>query len=209
MECPKCHSIIDDNATSCPYCNKVFSLECPNCHSFSDSVVCKKCGYTILVKCAKCGKLNPLTTNKCSKCKLPTKTSLAYQECECDEFASVKLEFGSLKKIKIALKSKELYSKFFYNLKNILNAQLKNFEGKVIAYNDNSFVINFNKELSFATSSSKAIRTAIKIANDFVKVNQNVLKEFGIPLNLTMTITKKNSEDLQTNNVINNKIKYS
>ena len=36
MECPKCHSIIKDDASFCPYCHKVLTLECPNCHSIQE-----------------------------------------------------------------------------------------------------------------------------------------------------------------------------
>ena len=100
MECPKCHSVIDDNQTVCPVCHKVLLLECPNCHTLGESSVCAKCGYTILVKCAKCSKINSTETRVCPKCKFPTATSLAYQECETDEFASIAIKFNALKNIR-------------------------------------------------------------------------------------------------------------
>lgn len=196
MECPKCHSIIDDNATVCPKCHKVLSLECPNCHSLSDTPVCAKCGYTILVKCAKCGKLNPVTKENCPKCGLSVKSSLAVQECESDDFASIIIKFNSLKNIRRQLKSAELYPKFYFKLKNLLMAQVKNVDCKFITYGD-VFAVNFNKELSFATSSNKAVRLALKIVNTFSEVNSNIIEEFGIPLNLNLTIIKKSAESLQ------------
>ena len=104
VECPKCHTILDDNQKVCPKCNKVLLLECPNCHNLGDSAICSKCGYTILVKCSKCSKINAFEKKVCSKCKFPLNTSLAYQECETDEFASVIVKFNSLKKIKKVLK---------------------------------------------------------------------------------------------------------
>ena len=104
MECPKCHSIIDDNAAACPYCHKVFLLECPNCHTLGDSAICQKCGYTILVKCSKCSKINPTTQDNCSKCGFSINSSIAYQECETDEYASVVIKFDALKTIKKSLK---------------------------------------------------------------------------------------------------------
>ena len=100
MECPKCHTKVKDDATICPRCHKVLALECPNCGEIGDSPVCEKCGYTILVKCSKCAKTYPVDKEICPKCKFPLKTSLAYQECESDEFASMVIKFNSLKRIK-------------------------------------------------------------------------------------------------------------
>ena len=196
MECPKCHTKLDDNQTVCPRCHKVLLLECPNCKNLSESAVCEKCGYTIVVKCSKCGKINPVTKEKCSKCGFPVKTSLAYQECESDDFASIIVKFGALKNIRRLLKSQELYSKFYYRLKNLLLAQLKGVDCKLIIYND-VFVINMNKELSFATSSNKAARLAIKVVNAFSELNNNIVEELSSPLNLSLTIVKKSSENLQ------------
>ena len=206
MQCPKCHKSIEENITVCPHCNKVLLLECPNCHSLGNSAVCQSCGYTILVKCSKCSRVNPLSLEKCPKCKFPTLTSLAYQECESDEFASMTISFNSLKRIKRLLKSRELYSKFFYRLKNLLIAQLKGLEGKFIIYED-KFVFNFNKELSFATSVNKAVRASLKIANAFVGLNENVMNELALPLNLSVFITKKPAEKLQDVVVYNSNVK--
>lgn len=206
MECPKCHSVLDDNQTVCPVCHKVLLLECPNCHTLGESSVCSKCGYTILVKCAKCSKINSVETKHCSKCKFPTATSLAYQECETDEFASVIIKFNALRKIRKLLKSQELYSKFFFKLKNLLLAQLKGVECKFIIYGD-VFVVNMNKELSFATSSAKAVRLALKILNAFVDSNTKILEELGTPLDLSLTIVKKSSEKLQELELVENNVK--
>ena len=123
-------------------------------------------------------------------------TSLAYQECESDDFASVIIKFNSLKTIRRLLKSQDLYLKFYNKLKNLLYAQLKGVEGKIITYGD-VFVINFNKELSFATSSNKAIRLSIKIINAFTNLNSNILEELSQSLNLTVTVIKKRAEELQ------------
>lgn len=205
MQCPKCKTKVRENQVVCPTCNKVLLLECPNCHSLGESPVCQSCGYTILVKCSKCGKINSAAKELC-KCGFPILTSLAYQECESDEFASVIIQFGALKTIKRLLKSQELYTKFFFRLKNLLYAQAKGIECKVIAYGD-SFVINFNKELSLSTSSHKATRFALKVMNAFIGLNSNVLEELGIPLNLTITIIKKSSEELQKFTTYQNNVK--
>lgn len=206
MECPKCHTLLNDDQTVCPKCHKVLLLECPNCHSIGENPICQNCGYTILTKCSKCSKTVSTTQNKCPKCGMATSESLAMQECEIDEFASVVIQFTSLKKIRSLLKSQELYSKFFYKLKNMLLAQLKGHDGKFIIFND-TFVVNFNKELSFQTSTEKAVRLALKIINAFVDLNSNIITELSIPLNLHITITKKIAEKLQELPTIRNNIK--
>ena len=206
MECPKCHTVLDDNQKVCPNCNKVLLLECPNCHSLCDSSVCSKCGYTILVKCSKCSKITPFEKKVCSKCDFPLATSLAYQECENDEFASITIKFESLKRIRRLLKSQELYSKFLYKIKNLLNAQLKGLDCKIIQYDD-VYVVNFNKELSLATSANKAVRLSLKILNAFTEVNSKVLDELALPLNLNLMITRKTADELQTLSIYENNVK--
>ena len=116
MECPKCHKNLSENTLVCPYCHKVLALTCPNCHSISQSSVCTKCGYIILEKCPKCKKMVPTTSQKC-KCGYPTASSIAYNECEIDEFACLIINFGALKEIRSLLASQELYTKFLVKLK--------------------------------------------------------------------------------------------
>ena len=205
MECPKCHKKLEENAIVCPYCHKVLMLECPNCHNHTDSPICDKCGYTILTKCSKCGRKVSTAQEKC-KCGFPTKTSIAYQECETDEFASIIVKFSALKNIRRVLGSQELFTKFYFRLRNLLVAQIKSVEGKIIIYND-TFVINFNKELSFPTSANKAIRLAIKLANAFADLNLKVIKELGTPIKLHLTITKKTAEQLLYDTSIDNNVK--
>lgn len=205
MECPKCHNTISDDSENCPYCHKVFSLVCPNCHTLSKTPVCQECGYIIIEKCSKCGRMVSSSAEKC-KCGFPVMTSIAYQECESDEFASVNIKFGGLKAIRRVLSSSELYSKFLIRLRNLLKAQFKNFEGRIIKYRE-EYVINFNKELSFATSADKAVRFAIKIANGFSELNKNILEELNVPLKLTISVLKKNAEELLLNKTSESKVK--
>ena len=179
MECPKCHKIIHDNTTVCPHCHKVLSLFCPNCHFQSKNSKCEHCGYIILEKCAKCGKLVPTNAEKC-KCGLEVKKSIACNECETDEFASLSINFGSLKAIRNVLSSAELYSKFLIKLKNLVQAQLKGTEGTVIMYGT-SYVINLNKELSLSSSVDKALRLSLKILNAFTGLNLRLQEELGCP----------------------------
>lgn len=206
MQCPKCHSTINENDKFCPKCHKVLLLECPNCGALGESSVCEECGYSILVKCSKCSKINPTSNEKCASCGFPIATSIAYQECETDEFVAVVIEFENLKKIRKQLKSKALYSKFYNKLKNLLMTQVKKIEGKFIIYDD-LFVLNFNKELSFVTASEKATRFALKILNIYTELNINVQKNFSLNLGLTVRLIKKNSDELLKKPTIVNNIK--
>ena len=206
MECPKCHKKVEENSTVCPYCHKVIQLECPNCHSLGENSVCEKCGYTILTKCSKCSRMVPVIKEICPKCKFPVINSLVVNECETDEFASIIIKFESLNLIKKQLKSQELYSKFYFKLKNLLSAQLKNVDAKIVHYND-VIVVNFNNELSLATSASKAIKLSLKILNAFVALNTNLIEELAIPLKLSLRIVRKISEELLLLPVIENNVK--
>lgn len=205
MNCPKCHKSIPENTTVCPHCHKVLALECPNCHSLSSSSTCEKCGYILLTKCSKCGKSVPTNVSKC-KCGFPVKTSIGYNECETDEFASLIIKFGSLKKIRTQLGSQELFTKFFFKLRNLLSAHFTGLEGKIITYND-TFVINMNKELSFATSANKAVRLAIKIINSFSELNLKTIEELATPLNLKISVIKKTADRLLDNITLDTSVK--
>lgn len=205
MECPKCHKIISDNLTTCPHCKRVISLVCPNCHNITKNTVCEKCGYIILEKCAKCGKLTP-TSNETCKCGLSVKSSIASHECETDEFASVTISFGALRSIRTLLGSQELYTKFLLKLKNLINTQLKDLDCHIIIYGD-TYVINFNKELSFPTSVNKAVRLSIKILNSFAGLNTRLQEELGTPLKITLTINMKKAEELLVNKSVESNVK--
>ena len=205
MECTKCHKTIPDNSTVCPHCHKVISVECPNCHSHSKNSICDKCGYLILEKCAKCGRISP-TQNDVCKCGYPIKSSIAMNQCETDEFACITVSFGALKSIRSLLASKELYEKFLIKLKNVMASQLKNHDGYTVIYG-NTYVINFNKELSFTTSADKALRFSLKILNTFSGLNLKLQEELGTPLRINLTIIKKKAEDLLNNSSIDNNVK--
>ena len=205
MECPKCHKNISDTTTVCPFCHKVLALTCPNCRTLNHSAVCTKCGYIILEKCSKCGKMTPTTNEKC-KCGFSTATSIAYNECESDEFTTVIIKFNALSKIRKQLRSQELYSKFLVKLKNLITAQLKEVDAHVIVYG-NVYTVNFNKELSFATSVNKAVRLALKIVTSFAGLNLNLIEQLGTSLNLTVTIMKKNAEELLINKSVTSNVK--
>ncbi len=205
MECNKCHKLVPENATVCPHCKKVLALECPNCHSVQHSPVCDSCGYIILEKCTKCGKLVPTTNVKC-KCGYPVKSSIAYNECENDEFAAMTIRFAALKNIRNLLGSYSLYKKFQTKLNNMLLSQINGIEGKIII-SRNDYIINFNKELSLSTSANKAIRLGLKILNAFSEINLKVIQELGTSLKLTINIQKKLAEDLLENRIEDNNVK--
>lgn len=195
MHCPKCKTEVDDNISICPTCKKVLQVECPNCHALGQSAVCEECGYTVLVKCSKCSRINPIEKVNCSKCGFSLATSLAYQECENDDFAAIVITFENLKNIKKSLKKQSAYEKFLLKVEKIIMAQLKNVEVRTITYK-NSYVVNFNKELSLATSSNKAVRLALKIINAFVDLNMKLWNNLENPLGLKLRLVKKESTEL-------------
>ena len=205
MECPKCHKNLSENTLVCPYCHKVLALTCPNCHSISQSSVCTKCGYIILEKCPKCKKMVPTTSQKC-KCGYPTASSIAYNECEIDEFACLIINFGALKEIRSLLASQELYTKFLVKLKNLVTAQLRDLGVHTITYG-NTFTVNFNRELSFATSVNKAVRLALKLVTAFTELNINLIAQLATPLKLNITIIRKKAEDLLVNKSFESNVK--
>ncbi len=205
MKCPKCKREIPDKSTECPFCKKVISLKCPNCGSMNHSSVCEDCGYIILTKCAKCGKTVSTSQDKC-KCGFLIKSSLALQECESDEFASLVIKFAALKNIRKILASQDLFSKFYFKLNNILTAQFKDIDATIIRYND-VFVVNYNRDLSFPTSVNKAVRFALKIVNSLSLINQKIIDELGTSLKLNISIIKKNSSDLLILPTLQNDIK--
>ena len=205
MECTKCHKILPDNTLVCPYCHKVLALSCPNCHTTSLNSVCTKCGYILLEKCAKCGRMVSTSADKC-KCGFPVATSIAYNECEIDDFASVIIKFAGLKHIRAKLGSQELYAKFLLKLKNLLSAQLKNINAHVIIYGD-IYTVNFNKELSFPTSTDKAVRLALKLVRAFSGLNTNIIDQFGTSLKMKVMIIKKSATELLVNKSFESNVK--
>lgn len=190
MECPKCHKTISDDSVVCPHCHKVLALTCPNCKNQSKTQVCDKCGHIILTKCNKCGNTISTSSKSCPKCGFPTSKSIAYQECEIDEFASLIID------VKVSKNDKyKLDSDFFFKLKNLLSSYLNKAEGCKIFANGTYFV-NMNQELSLQTSAYKAVKLAIRIANGFSALSNKLKEEFKIPLSLNITVIKKYAENL-------------
>ena len=147
----------------------------------------------------------PTSTDKC-KCGLEVTKSIACNECETDEFASLTVNFASLKAIRNILSSQELYTKFLVKLKNLMQTQLKNFEGLIVLYKD-TYVINFNKELSFSSSANKAIRLALKLLNALSGLNTRMQEELGCPIKISIVIQKKQAENLLVNKSVENNVK--
>mgnify|MGYP003293958952 CR=1 FL=1 len=79
--------------------------------------------------------------------------------------------------------------------------------GVAFATYDDFYEINFNKELSFPTSCNKSIRLGLKIINAFAELNNNILSEFGFPLNMVLTVSKKMSENLQSKIIYGDNLK--
>ena len=160
MECPKCGFEIDDNATVCPNCKKVLKLICPVCKTVNRENICKKCGYVIVTKCSNCGKVALVKTKKCRHCGNSLEKSVIINESNTDNFAVLKIDFTNMDKIRKALNSPRLYSKFKSNLDKMITEFLKTvgLRRQII---DKSFVIRFNKDYSFNSSAGRRIKRMI------------------------------------------------
>lgn len=90
MECPKCHSQIEDGSKFCNHCGSLINnnTQCPHCHNEvpTGSNFCNHCGECLapITKCPLCGYENPAGSRFCTECGshlfLPAKKSVYRKE---------------------------------------------------------------------------------------------------------------------------------
>ncbi len=70
MYCPRCKSLVDDNALRCTSCGMKLKMHCPKCNSLIPFGLkaCSECGETLLKTCPSCKAVNVSTAEKCRKC---------------------------------------------------------------------------------------------------------------------------------------------
>lgn len=191
MNCPKCNFEIDEKMMVCPNCKKVLKLVCPKCKTINQGNLCKKCGFTIIVKCHQCGKINQTIDEKCKKCGFSTYSSVAISTSNTDEFACLVITFPNVSDVKSALGSTKLFDKFKANLdKLILDYTRENELAREII--DEAYVIRFNKNFSFAESAKSAVNGAIGILDAVTELNFKLDKLKNILLNCNIAILKRN-----------------
>lgn len=195
MNCPKCDFEIDEKMLVCPNCKKVLKLVCPKCNTINTSNTCKKCGFSIIAKCHQCGKINQTIKGKCSKCGFSTYSSVAINSSNIDEFACITIDFPNLQDIKSALGSTKLFEKFKVNLDALITNYVREHElsREII---DESYVIRFNKDLSFPDSANNAVNSAIEILNQITELNFKLNEFKNILLQCNIAILKRDINSL-------------
>lgn len=190
MECPKCGATIKDDALICHNCKKVLKLVCPICHAINTKNTCNQCGYIILNKCHVCGKVNQTIVGKCPKCGFDTNVSAILQVSNCEEFASLTLDFPNLDDMKTVLGSQQLFDKFKDKLNNLIYDYAKSIGLKRGVFG-NTYLIRFNKDYTFAASAKHAIKSTIELLTLITKLNSRLTKEKDIQLRCNAAILKR------------------
>jgi len=194
MECPKCHNEVGEHDKICPYCKKVLLLECPICHKFNRTALCSECGYVILSKCHNCGQLNPTIKGKCKKCGFDTSKSISMNEAETDEFACLAITFPNLEDLRPALKNKQIFNKFYKQLKSFIFNYGQSQDNRVRLI-DNAFIIKYYKEFSMTSSVNKAVKSAIELMNKIAEISYKLKKQKNVKMACKMAILKRTLEN--------------
>ena len=194
MECPKCGLEIDDKAMVCPNCKKVLKLACPICKTINTTNTCRKCGYTIITKCHNCGKINQTISKKCRKCGFDTEKSVIMNESNADDFAILTIDFPNMDEMKTCLGSAKLLNKFKVSLDKIIVDYTKSIglRRQIIG---KTYVIRCDKDYTFNSSASTAVKTAIELLNLITAMNCKLTKKKNATVRCNMFILKRNIED--------------
>lgn len=187
MNCPKCDFEIDDKMLVCPNCKKVLKLVCPHCKTVNEGNLCKKCGFTIIVKCHQCGKINQTINEKCVKCGFSTYESVAVNTSDTDEFACLTVDFPNVDELKSILGSTKMMEKFKANLNRLVSGYAKSI-GLNREIINGSYVIKFRKSDSFKDSALSALKAAIELQNSITELNfkLNDFKKVTVQSNISI-----------------------
>lgn len=195
MKCPKCDFDIDEKMLVCPNCKKVLKLVCPKCKTVNQGNTCKKCGFSIITKCHKCGKINQTISEKCTKCGFSTYKSVAINTSNIDEFACLTIDFPNLDDIKSALGSTKLYDKFKINLDRLVYNYAHEHELTREIIGD-TYILKFNKNMSFSDSANDALNGAIEILNSVTELNFKLNKLKSITLQCNIAVLKRDIKSM-------------
>ena len=194
MECPKCGAEIDKSTIVCPNCKKVLKIICPDCKTINSKNICKKCGKVLVTKCVKCGKIN-LTKNKnCVKCGYSTDISGVKAESNTDKFAVLRIDFPNSDVVKAKLGSNQLYQKFKANLDVLIANYLASLNLRRQIYNNETYIVRFNKDYTLSASANSAILASIEIINIIAKLNFKLMEKKNVALKCNFTIMQRDAE---------------
>ncbi len=194
MECPKCGYEIDDKAFVCPNCKKVLKLACPICKTINTTNTCKKCGYVIISKCHNCGKINQTINKKCRKCGYDTEKSVIMNEANTDDFVMLTIDFPNINDMKNLFGSAKLLNKFKINLDKIIYDYTKSI-GLRRQIVGKTYVIRFDKDYTFNSSASTAIKTVIDLLNKITAMNCKLTRKKNATVRCNMFLLKRNIND--------------
>lgn len=194
MECPKCGAEIDKNAMVCPNCKKVLKIVCPVCRTVNTKNICKKCGEILVTKCNRCGKINLTKNPKCIKCGYSNEISAVQGESNTDTFALLRIDFPNRDVIKSVLGSNQLFTKFFANLDNLIVNYLNSLHVRRQVVKGGTYIIRFNKDYTFSSSSNSVILATIEILNLITRINVKLLKKKNVALKCNFTIMKRDAD---------------
>ena len=194
MECPKCGYEIDDKAMVCPNCKKVLKLACPICKTINTTNTCKKCGYVIINKCHNCGKINQTITKKCKKCGFDNEKSVIMNESNTDDFVMLTIDFPNINDIKNVFGSAKLLNKFKVNLDKLIFDYTKSIglRRQIIG---KTYVIRFDKDYTFNSSASSAVKAAIDLLNSITAMNCKLTRRKNATVRCNMFLLKRNIDD--------------
>jgi uncharacterized OB-fold protein len=194
MECPKCGFELDDKAMVCPNCKKVLKLACPICKTINETNTCRNCGYVIISKCHNCGKINQTISKKCRKCGFDTEKSVIMNESNTDDFVMLTIDFPNMDEMKNLLGSAKLLNKFKINLDKLIKDYTKSIglRRQIIG---KTYVIRFDKEYTFNSSASAAVKAAIDLLNLITAMNCKLTQKKHASIRCNMFLLKRNIED--------------
>lgn len=194
MECPKCGLEIDDKAMVCPNCKKVLKLACPICKTINESNTCRKCGYVIISKCHNCGKINQTFSKKCRKCGFDTEKSVIMNEANSDDFVMLTIDFPNMDEMKNLLGSAKLLNKFKINLDKLIKDYAKSI-GLRRQLIGKTYVIRFDKDYTFNSSTATAVKAAIDLLNLITAMNCKLTTKKNATVRCNMFLLKRNIDD--------------
>ncbi len=198
MECPKCGFELDDKAMVCPNCKKVLKLACPICKTINTTNTCKSCGYVIVSKCHNCGKINQTINKKCKKCGFSTEKSVVMNESNTDDFVMLTIDFPNIDDMRNYLGSAKLLNKFKLNLDKIIFDYTKKIglRRQIIG---KTYVIRFDKEYTFNSSATTAVKAAIDLLNSITAMNCKLTMKKNATVRCNMFLLKRNINDNPNN----------
>ena len=194
MECPKCGFELDDKAMVCPNCKKVLKLACPICKTINETNTCRNCGYVIISKCHNCGKINQTISKKCRKCGFDTEKSVIMNESNTDDFVMLTIDFPNMDEMKNLLGSAKLLNKFKINLDKLIKDYVKSI-GLRRQLIGKTYVIRFDKDYTFNSSATTAVKAAIDLLNLITSMNCKLTQKKHASIRCNMFLLKRNIDD--------------